>query len=168
MKSLFYFATLLVCLSSCSKVKWATVTVNDKYTMQLPDYLESGTFYPEASLQYKNEEREFYLVVLDESKSQFKEYGLDYDLSTYFKVAANKFDSTGKVNPNKIKIGQDSARTAEFKGLIAGNEVYYKMVTVESKGTFYKMLIWMLMRDKDKYAPDVDKILNSFREVPGK
>jgi hypothetical protein len=149
-------------------VKWATVTVNEKYSMQLPDYLDAGTFYPEASLQYKNEEREVYLVVLDENKSQFKEYGLDYDLTTYFKVAASKFDSSGKVSPNKIRIGQDSARTAEFKGVISGNEVYYKMVTIESKGTFYKMLIWMLMRDKEKYAADVDKILNSFHEVPAK
>jgi len=168
MKKIVCITILTLSLASCSRVKWATVTVNDKYTMQLPDYLESGTFYPEASLQYKNEEREVYLVVLDESKSQFKEYGLDYDLTTYFKVAANKFDSTGKINPNKIRIGQDSARTAEFTGTVGGNAVYYKMATIESKGNFYKMLIWMLMRDKEKYTADVDRILNSFREVSEK
>ena len=168
MKTLFYILLLMLTLSSCEKVKWATVTVNDKYSMQLPNYLESGTFYKEASLQYKNEEREVYLVVLDESKSAFKEYGLDYDLSTYFKVAASKFDSTGKISPDKIVIGPDSARSAEFKGNISDHDVYYKMVTIESKGNFYKMLVWMLMRDKERYAADVDKIIGSFREVSAK
>ncbi len=168
MRTLFYIAFLALTLSSCEKVKWATVTVNGKYTMQLPNYLESGTFYKDASLQYKNEEREFYMVVLDESKSSFKEYGLDYDLTTYFKVAASKFDSTGRIMPERIVIGPDSARTAEFKGNISDHDVYYKMVTIESKGNFYKMLVWMMMRDKEKYAADVSKIIGSFREVSEK
>jgi hypothetical protein len=164
MKRLLYLLPLAFIIASCSGTKWARVNVNDKYNLELPSYLEAGTFYQDASLQYKNEEKEFYMYVVDEDKAQFKTYGLDYDLETYFKVAARAFDSTGHVNPTRLLIEKDSAAVGDFKGNINGNEVYYRLVTIESKGTFYKMLIWMMGRDREKYAPDVERIVNSFRE----
>jgi hypothetical protein len=165
MKPVLACALLLTLFSSCTKVKWAQVNVNEKYALQLPDYLEPGTFYKQASLQFKNEEKEFYLVVLDESRAQIKEYGLEYDLDTYFKVSARVLDSTEKVSPIRMVLNADSARSAEFTGKISGNDVYYNLVAVETKDNFYKLLIWMLKRDKELYAPDVTRIIHSFREL---
>jgi hypothetical protein len=99
MRNIFFLLLVILTFSSCSKTKWSHVTVNNKYTLQLPSYLEPANFTKDASLQVQNTEKEFYLMVLDEDKAQFKQYGLDYDLNTYFKVAANKYDSAGTVKP---------------------------------------------------------------------
>jgi hypothetical protein len=105
------------------------------------------------------------LVMIDEKKKQFKEYGLDFDLSTYYHVTAKKFDSTGTSSPQKFMIGKDSAYSGEFKSIIGNNPVYYKVLSIESDSCFYKMFIWMMLADKEKYASDVDRIIRSFKET---
>jgi hypothetical protein len=165
MKKLLSLILLILIFSSCSKVKWSDVTVNSKYAVKLPSYLEPGSFSKDASLQYQNAEKEFYMLMIDEDKSQFTQYGLDYDLGTYFNVTAHKYDSTGTAIPRKFKIGADSARSADYGGNINGNDVLFKVVTIETKTSFYKMIIWMLLRDKEAYAADVEKIISSFRET---
>ncbi|MFI5150388.1 MAG: hypothetical protein ACHQRM_11695 [Bacteroidia bacterium] len=158
----FFFLSAILC--SCS-TKWADVQVNEKYALQLPSYLEPGNFSKDASLQYQNTDREFYIMMIDEDKTSFAQYGLDYDLNTYTKVAIAKYDSTGKIIPQRIRIGKDSARVADIPGSINGNDVFFKTVTIESPTRFYKINISMMGRDKEKYAPDVERILNSFREL---
>ncbi len=157
--------TLFFFFASCSKTKWSDVTVNNKYAIQLPSYLEPGNFTKDASLQYQNSAKEFYLIMIDEDKAQFVKYGLEYDLATYFKVASAKYDTAGLVTPTLLKLGSDSARTADFKGDINGNEVLFKIVAIETKTNFYKLIIWMMARDKDSNAPDVDRIIHSFHEL---
>ncbi|HEV7229721.1 MAG TPA: hypothetical protein VGO45_00250 [Bacteroidia bacterium] len=157
--------SIALLFSACTNDKWAHVTVNNTYSLSLPPYLEPGTFYADASLQYKNEQKEFYIVMIDEKKTQFKEYGLDYDLSTYYHITAKKFDSTGISRPMKFMIGKDSAYSSEFKGQMNNNPVYYKLVSIESDSSFYKMLIWMMASDKERYAGDVNRIVHSFRET---
>jgi len=165
MKKICGLFFLVFLLTSCSKVKWSNVTVNDKYALQLPSYLKPASFSKDASLQVQNSEKEFYLMLVDEDKAQFVQYGLDYDLHTYFKVAANKYDSSGTVHPTLFLLGKDSACQADFKGNINGNDVLFKVVTIETKSSFYKLIIWMMLRDKETHAPDVERIIHSFHEI---
>jgi len=165
MKTTAYLLLLILFFASCSETKWSDVTVNNKYALQLPSYLEPGNFTKDASLQYQNTGKEFYLMMIDEDKAQFVKYGLEYDLATYFKVAATKYDTAGLVAPTLLKLGSDSARTADFKGTINGNEVLFKILAIETKTSFYKLIIWMMYRDKDSYAPDVDRIIHSFHQL---
>jgi hypothetical protein len=156
---------LSVVLLSCSSTKWSDIKVNNKYGLQLPSYLEPADFSKEASLQYQNADKEMYVMVIDEDKSAFAQYGLDYDLNTYFRVASAKYDSTGKITAQKIKIGADSARVADIKGSINGNDVLFKLITIETPKRFYKISISMMFRDKDKYVADIERILHSFHEL---
>ena len=165
MKQTARLILLALVLSSCSKVKWSNVTVNDKYALQLPSYLEAGSFNKDASLQVQNPEKEIYLMMVDEEKAQFAKFGLEYDLSTYFKVSASKYDTTGNTVPRSFMIGKDSVLGADFKGMVNGNEVLFKVITLETKSSFYKLIIWMMYRDKDAYAADMDRILHSFKEI---
>jgi hypothetical protein len=165
MRNICHLLLLVLAFTSCSKTKWSHVTVNNKYTLQLPSYLEPANFTMDASLQFQNTEKEFYLMIFDEDKAQFKQYGLDYDLHTYFKVATNKYDSAGTAKPSLFLLNKDSACSADFKGNINGNDVLFKVVTVESKTSFYKLIIWMMYRDKESYAGDVDRIIQSFKEL---
>jgi hypothetical protein len=152
---------------SCSDHNWTNAMVNNTYSLQIPAYLETGVFYPEASLQYKNEEREIYLVVIDESKAQFKEYGLDYDLRTYFNVTARKIDSVSQPKVETMIIHTDSALTATLTGTVNNTPVSYQILCLESKTRFYKLVIWMRAQDREKYSADVDKIIRSFKELSG-
>jgi hypothetical protein len=154
----------VVCIS-CSSTKWSDVRVNDKYALQLPGYLEPGNFSKDASLQVQDPEREIYLMVIDEDKTAFAQYGLDYDLNTYSKIAIAKYDTTGKIMAVRTKIGPDSARIADIPGSVNGNDVLFKTITIESPTRFYKMNISMMLRDKEKFAPDMERIIRSFHEV---
>jgi hypothetical protein len=165
MKPIIRLLLLAFILSSCAKTKWSDVTVNAKYNMQLPGYLEAADFNKDASLQIQNTEKEIYLMMIDEDKAQFAKYGLEYDLPTYFKVAASKYDTAGTTVPHAFLLGKDSVLAADFKGMVNGNEVLFKVITLESKTSFYKLIIWMMYRDKDAYAPDIDRIIHSFKEI---
>jgi hypothetical protein len=167
MKRSHLFLVSAIFFASCSDQKWAHVTVNNTYSLQIPAYLEPGVFYPEASLQYKNEEREVYLVVIDESKAQFKEYGLDYDLHTYFNVTARKIDSLSRPKVQALIIHSDSALTTTLLGTVSNIPVSYQVLCLESRSRFYKLVIWMRSQDREKYSVDVDKIIHSFKELPG-
>ena len=67
---LFCFICPILFFTACKKkVVFNEVKVNDTYSIVVPDYLSAGAkMHPQASLQYKNEEKEIYLLVIDESK----------------------------------------------------------------------------------------------------
>lgn len=165
-------ATCYLLLAACTReTVFTEVKVNDTYTILMPEYLTPGTaLHEKASLQYQNTEKEMYAMVVEESKEEMQNYGLDYDLETYFtNIVSKPFTEkikNGKVSiPGKMDINGKNALITEITGNINDTDIYYKMAVIETPATFYQVLIWTRADRKAETEADMMKAIGSFREL---
>jgi len=157
------------------------VKINGLYSMKLPDYLTPGDdLNSEASLQYQNIVKEVYVIVIDESKQDFidvfKELG-DYDSTksacdNYAEaqmksIEENMTTVTSKSPLRKAKLGGCDARLADVAGTQADIEdpMGFTVAFIEGKETLYMVMTWTFEKSKDTYQEDMDKMINSFKEL---
>ena len=157
-------------LTGCLK----TTTFNEinpkgEYTVLLPDYLSAtGGIHKQASLQYQNEEKEVYALVIDEKKADLEAYDMKYNLDTYYEnVVSKPFTETlqnAKVNaPGRQDINGNKALVAEITGTLNGVGVYYKLAIIETETKFYQVLTWTRADRKEKYENDLTRIIETLK-----
>ncbi len=166
------FLVVILTFTSCKKqTTFNEVTVNDKYTILIPDYVKpSAGMHQQASLQYQNQEKEFYVLVIDESQSDMKAYDLNYDIETYFQnIVSLPFKENIKngvvSTPQKREINGANALVAEITGSVNNTDVFYKMAVIESPNKFYQVLTWTRADQKKEYEEDMLKIIESLKEL---
>jgi hypothetical protein len=169
-------AVVAVLLTACES-KPETVTIKNKYSVDLPSFLsESATeLNKDASLQYENGAREFYVVVIDESRKEFNDvmasgelgYGADLDGYSQFLVddVRETIGDTSTVKPVNAKINGLDARLASLAGTVEGLNVYWRVGYIQGKKDYYQVLCWTLLENKDKYDAQMGEIIKSFKEV---
>lgn len=172
MKKLVTLLMIALVMAGCGakKTKFNEAKVAGKFTMQVPEYLAVATdLNKSASLQYSNPAEEVYMVVIDDSKEEMKAADVNYTLQQYFDFAAKNLE--GSVNNYKLstpvskKINGNSALVGEITGKFDKYEVYYKIATIESAKHFYQVLSWTMGDRKDKYAADMDTMIESVKEI---
>jgi len=170
MKKITFCLLILVTVVSCSKETiFNEVKINNTYSMLVPEYLSAAAKVKEqASFQYQNEEKEVYALVIEETKESLLNYGLEYDLATYFtNIVSTPFTEKikdGKVSiPGKQKINGLDALIAEITGNINNTDIFYKMAVVETPKAFYQVLTWSRADQKVNYEKDMMKMIESFK-----
>lgn len=173
MKKIIALGLLFTVLISCnSKTEYQTVTIKNKYSLELPDFLSEVTnLNAGASLQYQNPLREFYVIVLDEPKSKFPNQE-SVNLEAFKTILRNELQT----NLNNPKFSSD--RDTVINGLKAklfslsdnsnNIDIYYQFAYIESKNHFYQILTWTLENRKDQFSLDMNKIIASFKEIESK
>lgn len=158
------------------------VKINGLYSMKLPDYLSEGfDLNDEASLQYQNTAKEVYVIVLDESKEDFvtmyKDILEDYDStkSAVDNYATKQMESieenmetvTSKSTIRKSKVNGCDARIIDVTGTQTGitDAMGFTVAFIEGKETLYMLMTWTFENTKGEYQDDMDKMVNSFREL---
>lgn len=157
--------------------------INNEYSMMLPDYLtKASNLNDDASLQYQNIFKETYIVVIDESKQEFidtfKELGTYDDkkspLVNYREAQINFFKETAtSMNPGSepkpVKINGLDAEMMDFEAKVEGveSDIYYCVSFIEGKDKLYWVMAWTMPSSKDKYKPDFEAAMKSFREIGG-
>ena len=161
-----------IAFNSCIKeTVFNEVKVNGQYSVLIPEYLTPAAgMHQQASLQYQNEEKEIYVLVINESKADMQAYDLNYDIDTYYKnIVSTPFLETlknGKVSiPGRQEINGNKALVAEITGVLNGIDVYYKMAVIETNKKFYQVLTWTRADRKEKYEKDLFKIIESVKEI---
>lgn len=165
---------LFTILLSCDSKEVQTVTVKNKYTLQVPDFLsKSSDLHEDASLQYQNALREFYVVVIDEPKEDFysiAETTEDFpaDFEGYHQILRSGLEQEiGKVDitPTKdTQINGLKAKTFSLSGEIETIPVFYEIAYIEGKDRFYQIVTWTLKDNKEKYGEQMRNIVSSFKE----
>jgi hypothetical protein len=117
-----------------------------------------------ASLQYEDQERELYVMVIDESKDKIASFGLDYDLETYMKIALRTLDSTGLYTYSTRMLGDAKALQTELKSSWKGKRVVYQLTCIESNSYFYQVLTWTTDGWYDRNKTEIERIVKSFHE----
>ena len=166
-------ALFIFILTSCTtKTSFTEVNINDQYSVKLPSFLDrTDKLHKEASLQYENKEKEFYVVVIDERKKELKQYDLNFNLSSYFDSVKKQVISNGLENAvisagKEMKIDSFNAMSAEITGKTGKEKVFYKFAVVESNEHYYQIFVWTLNDYREKYSADMDSVIYSFKELP--
>jgi len=171
----FILAALIISMAvSCDK---GTQTVNVKrYRIDLPGFLTKTTGLNDAaSLQYKNEPKEFYVLVIDEPRKTFedilKENAIGYEpnLEGYSNLLIESLEKGAAAKEKAVitdkKINGLNARVASVTGVVDGIAVFWKIAYVEGKNTYYQVLCWTLPQKQTEHEPLMDNIINSFKET---
>lgn len=180
--SFFYLLLLVFCvafLSACdTKTTYETVKTEQKYSLDLPSYLEKGTgLHDDASLQYQNLLKEFYIVVIEDDKAtlykSIEENGIEEMYPKNFTGYTDLLVAGFKENPDvnldgnfkDWKIGTLPAKNFDMAGTLEGIDIYYHYTLVEGKDAYYQVMQWTLADRKDTYKEEMDKIAKSFKEL---
>jgi len=146
----------------------------------IPNFLDSTTrLHKEASLQFANPLKEFYVMVFDENKDNLLQQRLfDSTLQALFpdstSILPSYFDymtSTLSKQPNfslfdtvTTTIKKAKAKTGSVILSLEKAKAFYRVAAVESNNNFYQVYVWTLEKHKDKYRPIMDSIINSLKE----
>lgn len=159
-------------LFSCKpSVEFNNVVINDGYSISIPSYLTATSgMHQQASAQYENKEKEFYLLVIDESKADMTAYDLDYDIDTYYKNIVSTpfkdFIKDGKISiPGRQEINGAKALITNIEGLVENTNIFYKLAVIETTNKFYQVVIWTRADQREKYEKDMITIIESLKEI---
>jgi len=173
---LFFFLSgcITVTNKNAEETTFKEIKINDLYSVQLPAYLKPSVnmLNDEASLQYSNNERSFYVIVIDEVRANLAINNKAITLVEFFETStANIVGSLTNVqssNPEHIKVnGMDA-----YKITIIGKHdqliMVYKCYIIESIGHFYQLYCWTVADLLANNEKDMDTVLNSFKELHDK
>ena len=169
---LLLFALSLI-FAGCESNKKQTVKINGQYMVELPGFLSETTeLNDDASLQYANELREFYVAVIDEPKKDFDEYmdgiGEKSGLEGFSEFLIDDFSENSEMKKpelKKITFNNLNAYTANLTNMVNGYSTFWKISYIEGAESYYQLFTWTLEKNKDKYAEEMNKIHNSFKEI---
>lgn len=179
MKQFLFFCASIIFLSACGlSGEYQTITVEGRYSLDLPTELTSTTeLHEEASLQYMNIIREFYVMVIDEPIEDFAKAVSENQLEGVIELNEDGYSALvvpaikdGLSNledetPVKTKINGLPALIHKFSGHINDIDVYYNFCVVKGNKNYYQILIWTMKNQKEKFSGDMEKIMMSFKEL---
>lgn len=86
MKKITIILSSILTLNSCEPSdEYQIVNIDDKYSLTIPSFLTKvNNLNDNASLQYQHGLKEFYVIVIDESKIELQNALEDYQLTEYF------------------------------------------------------------------------------------
>ncbi len=181
MKNLYFFIVAIFFLISCGQPsdKTQKVEIESRYSLDLPDFLtKTSGLNDNASLQYQNLTKEFYIIVIDESIEEFneaieenEEY-LDYYLPDFAGYSEFVYDliieslyTYESTEWKELKINNLNARQIGINGKISGLDVFYHYTIIEGAKDYYQVLIWTLKDKMEEHKPYMEQIVNSFKEL---
>lgn len=152
------------------------VEVDGYFSIQLPKNLEpSAQLHDFASLQYGSDKAGFYVVGLQESKEDISGIHLKYTVEDYIhfveQTLKGRLDTSFSDPPMLFSQNGLNAAEMDMKGMIFGGEepveIAYKIAVFESPSHFYQLTLWTDYEKRDKFSEVTNKIVCSFRELPG-
>ncbi|MCD8030272.1 MAG: hypothetical protein LUF85_05480 [Bacteroides sp.] len=157
MKKIFILFLVFLLLVSCQSDKTRVVTVEDMYSISLPGYLsEAKDLNQEASLQYQNLWKEFYVIVIDDLKSDIQDILEEHelleiypnDLEGYSNLIWDGFQGDMDIqkitDPTDDRINGMPVKYRKINAVAQGMDVFYYFAVVEGKERFYQILTWTL------------------------
>lgn len=173
---LSFVASTFISCSSTDKEK--LVTIQNKYTLSVPSILiESKDLNDEASLQYENQIKELYVMVIDEPKDELHKAITENsmqdtyspDITGYTNLVLPDFiKSVPGAKPSDVKdtlINNMPAKVLTLKGVVNNIEVFYYIAIVEGKKEYYQVLSWTTAKQEKQYADIMKRTVLSLREL---
>lgn len=179
MKKITILLLTILSLNSCqSGDEQQTVTIENKYSVAIPSFLTKASgLNDDASLQYQHAWKEFYVIVIDESKAEMQRALENYNLSesysedikSYSDLILKVFEQTISVS-NKSKIidtivNNMPARLLTVSGRVEGIDAYYSLAFIQGKERYYQIMAWTLSSKEHEYKDKMNRIMYSLKEL---
>jgi hypothetical protein len=178
MRYVFLFWISFLIYSCADSFEKENIKIKNQYSIVLPKFLsKSNTLNNEASLQYQNLLREFYVIVIDETKDEVHEvvnnddnlFHISTDFDGYKRLITENTNLT--INFDQINVGKTKqvnnmpAHIQSMEGEIEGHKIFYKLALIEGKKHYYQIFVWTLYNNKNEYSDLMEGIINSFEEI---
>ena len=156
----FVSVLILIFLSQSNTVKFNTVTVPNKFSISIPEYLsKTDSIDSSALLQYKNEKKKMFMLMYEKNDSE------NVSLDSCFRKFSNNFiakmDHGILVNYYPEKINNTDAVIGDIRGSVNETEVCYRIALFKTKGVLYKIIIGISSTMKSSYDEDINQVIQS-------
>lgn len=179
MRKTYIFILTILLLQSCGSAdEEQLVTIGDKYSLSIPAFLTKvSDLNSDASLQYQHAWKEFYVVVIDETKEEMQQALVENDLTdsyennikSYSKLILGGFqESLNNLYQSDLidtTVNNMPAKLTTLSGTFEGIDFFYSIGIYEGKDRYYQVLVWTLSSKKYSYQSKIEKILYSLKEI---
>lgn len=166
----------LVTFSCNVKEEFKTITIPNKYSLDIPDSFEKAdNLNEEATLQYQNVFKEFYVIVMEEPKETFdtavitNDVDMTPDLEGYFKAIQLNLKEGVKnlkiFNQKNTEINGRKAKVFSMTGNVEGYDIFYRYALIQGKKHYYQIMLWTEKKNGESYLATMDQSINSFKEL---
>lgn len=153
------------------------VIIKNQYSIEIPSFLsKTSSLNPDASLQYENTQKKFYILVIDEKITDFHKALSDYKLTDkyksnlegYSKITTEGFEenvivknkTTKEYSHNNLSIIHNN-----YSVNAQGANTQISFFFVKGKNTYYQIMIYYPTGLKKEYDVISKTIASSFKEV---
>lgn len=179
MRKIFVFIILLMMFCACTDSdKTQEVKIENRYVMVLPAFLKATEdLNDDASLQYANTSKEFYIMVIDEDKDELNVALLEsgsvdstsMNLDGFCNVILNAYKQNVKILKESeledLQINGLKAKKIVIESANDNTDVFVEYAFIEGKKDYYQIFVWTLLSQKDKYRKQIEDAIASFREL---
>ncbi|MGL2987732.1 hypothetical protein ACSVH5_09060 [Flavobacterium sp. RSSA_27] len=172
------FLTILSLYSCQLGDEQQIVTIENKYSVVIPSFLtKTSRLNDDASLQYQHAWKEFYVIVIDESKAEFQK-ALDdnnltetytNDIKGYSGLLINGIEMAISVSHKSeiidTTINNMPAKLITIRGRAEGIDAYYSLAYIQGKERYYQIMAWTLQNKEYEYKDKMNRIIYSFKEL---
>jgi hypothetical protein len=165
--------------TSCQSVdKDQLVTIENKYSISIPSFLTKvNNLNEDASLQYQHAWKEFYVIVIDESKSELQKALIvnnltktySNDISGYSKLILDVFERgiSGSQKSEIIDtlVNNMPARLLTVSGRVEGIDAFYSLAFIQGKERYYQIMAWTLSSNEYEYRDKMSHVMYSLKEL---
>ncbi|MEI6816114.1 MAG: hypothetical protein WCL14_05860 [Bacteroidota bacterium] len=168
---LFLFGCINVTNKNPDEATFKDMKIKELYSISLPDYLTPSKtiLNDEASLQYSNLDREFYVMVIDENSRNMT---LDSAKVTFDEYVSN---CTANISGGLMSVLASPAEKVSLNGLkgykttITGTynkmNMVYKCLILQSPSHYYQVYCWTVKELLPRNEKDMNATLESFKEL---
>lgn len=155
-----------------------TVKIENKYSISIPSFLSKvSNLNEDASLQYQHAWKEFYVIVIDESKDEMQRALVDNnlagsytnDVDGYSKLLIDGFQQAVSVNTKSnivdTTINNMPAKLLTISGQVEGIDAFYYLAFVEGKERYYQIMAWTLADKEYQYRDKMRKLIYTLKEL---
>jgi hypothetical protein len=161
-----------------SKSKFKTITINDEYRMDVPEFMSKASSLNEsASLQYQNLFKGAYVIVIDEEKEAFIKTYKDlsvYDttrsaLSNYTDVQIQSttanLDVISQSKVSSFRVNGLNAASIEIDANVEGvsDPISYFLTFVAGRDKLYYIMAWTVQNKKEQHRETYLEMVKTFK-----
>ncbi|MBK6977922.1 MAG: hypothetical protein IPH28_13145 [Cytophagaceae bacterium] len=179
MKKIVFAILVSFIMISCKTTETdQVVTIEKKFSLTLPSFLSKSTELNEdATLQYQNMVKEFYVVVIEDTKSEMKKSLEENNLTELYPNDINGYSCllvqgleknmkiTKKTALIDTVVNNMPAKHIRLSGKVEGLDAFYSVAFVEGKDTYYQVMAWTLANKEAQYTERMNKIIHSLKEL---
>ena len=141
---------------------------DDKSTIKVPGRWDSVKYLnDEATIQAVYSSRASFVIVLTESRDNFKEYTLQKYSDLVRGLMKKKMERVRELGPTALKIGGLPAIQYELHTVMFGNRQRMIHTVVQGETHYHQILVWTTPKYWERQKKTFHKIVRSFRALAG-